>query len=179
MIKCTEESASPAWLASSIMNASNRDAEQKYTSKFDIGHTRCREHRSHKTPEQGYNNTRCNTIVENCASFPRQREMCDIIMDQYRPCTCSILACMLWKYVWETTPTYSTLTFIYLRTVLVVYLSVPFLLKSSYTLLLETVCIPPLTSLICEIKTLLILWKYQVILVITYIFIIKVINYAL
>ena len=67
----------------------------------------------------------------------------------------------------------------YLRTVLVVYLSVPFLLKSSYTLLLETVCIPPLTSLICEIKTLLILWKYQVILVITYISIIKVINYAL
>ena len=60
-----------------------------------------------------------------------------------------------------------------------VYLSVPFLLKSSYTLLLETVCIPPLTSLICEIKTLLISWKYQVILVITYIFIIKVINYAL
>ena len=53
-----------------------------------------------------------------------------------------------------------------LRTVLVVYLSVPFLLKSSYTLLrimLETVCIPPLTSLICEIKTRgLILWKYQV-----------------
>ena len=38
---------------------------------------------------------------------------------------------------------------------------------------------PPLTSLICEIKTRLILWKYQVILVIAYIFIIKVINYAL
>ena len=66
-----------------------------------------------------------------------------------------------------------------LRTVLVVYLSVPFLLKSSYTLLLETVCIPPLTSLICEIKTLLISWKYHDILVITYIFIIKVINYTL
>ena len=70
-----------------------------------------------------------------------------------------------------------------LRTVLVVYLSVPFLLKSSYTLLrimLETVCIPPLTSLICEIKTRgLILWKYQVILVIEYVFIIKDINYAL
>ena len=70
-----------------------------------------------------------------------------------------------------------------LRTVLVVYLSVPFLLKSSYTLLrlmLETVCIPPLTSLICEIKTRgMILWKYQVILVIEYIFIIKGINYAL
>ena len=69
-----------------------------------------------------------------------------------------------------------------LRTVLVVYLSVPFLLKSSYRLyplMLETVCIPPLTSLIYEIKTLLILWKYQVILVIAYIFIIKVINYAL
>ena len=70
-----------------------------------------------------------------------------------------------------------------LRTVLVVYLSVPFLLKSSYTLLrimLETVCIPPLTSLICEIKTRgLILWKYQVILVIEYVFIIKGINYAL
>ena len=43
--------------------------------------------------------------------------------------------------------------------------------------MLETVCIPPLTSLICE--TLLILWKYQVIIVIAYIFIIKVINYAL
>ena len=61
-----------------------------------------------------------------------------------------------------------------------------FLLKSSYRLyplmyvkMLETVCIPPLTSLICEIKTLLILWKYQVILVIAYIFIIKVINYSL
>ena len=59
------------------------------------------------------------------------------------------------------------------------------LLKSSHRLyplmyikMLETVCIPPLTSLICEIKTLLILWKYQVILVIAYIFIIKVINYA-
>ena len=72
-----------------------------------------------------------------------------------------------------------------LRTVLVVYLSVPLLLKSSYRLyplmyikMLETVCIPPLTSLICEIKTLLILLKYQVILVIAYIFIIKVINYA-
>ena len=38
---------------------------------------------------------------------------------------------------------------------------------------------PPLTSLICEIKTRLILWKYQVILVIAYIFIIKIINYAL
>ena len=67
-----------------------------------------------------------------------------------------------------------------LRTVLVVYLSVPFLLKSSYTLLrimLETVCIPPL---ICEINTRgLILWKYQVIIVIEYVFIIKVINYAL
>ena len=54
-----------------------------------------------------------------------------------------------------------------LRTVLVVYLSVPFLLKSSYRLyplmyfkMLETVCLPPLTGLICEIKTLLILWKY-------------------
>ena len=71
----------------------------------------------------------------------------------------------------------------HLRTVLVVYLSVPFLPKSSYTLLrimLETVCIPPLTSLICEIKTRgLILWKYQVILVIEYVFIIKSINYAL
>ena len=71
-----------------------------------------------------------------------------------------------------------------LRTVLVVYLSVPFLLKSSYTLLrimLETICTPPpLTSLICEIKTRgLILWKYQVILVIEYLFIIKGINYAL
>ena len=70
-----------------------------------------------------------------------------------------------------------------LRTVLVVYLSIPFLLKSSYTLLrimLETVWIPPLTSLICEIKTRgLILWKYQVILVIEYVFIIKGINYAL
>ena len=61
-----------------------------------------------------------------------------------------------------------------------------FLLKSSYRLyplmyfkMLETVWILPLTSLICEIKTLLILWKYQVILVIAYIFIIKVINYAL
>ena len=71
------------------------------------------------------------------------------------------------------------------RTVLVVYLSVPFLLKSSYTLLrimLETVCIPPpppLTSLICEIKTRgLILWKYQVLLVIEYVFIIKGFNYA-
>ena len=70
-----------------------------------------------------------------------------------------------------------------LRTVLVVYLSVPFLLKSCYRLyplmyikMLETVCIPPLTSLICEVKTLLILWKYQVILVIAYIFIIKAIN---
>ena len=38
---------------------------------------------------------------------------------------------------------------------------------------------PPLTSLICEIKTRLMLWKYQVILVIAYILIIKVINYAL
>ena len=58
-----------------------------------------------------------------------------------------------------------------------------FLLKSSYTLLrimLETVCIPPLTSLICEIKTRgLVLWKYKVILVIEYVFIIKGINYAL
>ena len=44
-----------------------------------------------------------------------------------------------------------------LRTFLVVYLSIPFLLKSSYILLFETVCIPPLTSLICEIKTRLIL----------------------
>ena len=70
-----------------------------------------------------------------------------------------------------------------LRTVLVVYLSVPFLLKSSCTLLrimLETVCIPPLRSLICEIKTRgLILWKYQVIFVIEYVFIIKGINHAL
>ena len=39
---------------------------------------------------------------------------------------------------------------------------------------------PPLTSLICEIKTRgLILWKYQVIHVIEYVFIIKGINYAL
>ena len=38
---------------------------------------------------------------------------------------------------------------------------------------------PPSTSLICEINTCLILWKFQVILVIAYIFIIKVINYAL
>ena len=37
---------------------------------------------------------------------------------------------------------------------------------------------PPLTGLICEIKTLLILWKYQVILVIAYIFIIKVIMHC-
>ena len=36
---------------------------------------------------------------------------------------------------------------------------------------------PPFTSLICEIKTRgLILWKYQVILVIEYVFIIKGIN---
>ena len=74
-------------------------------------------------------------------------------------------------------------TYSHLRTVLVVYLSIPFLLKSSYTLLmLETVCtpLPLLTSLICEIKTRgLILWKYQVILVIEYVFIIKGINYAL
>ena len=34
-------------------------------------------------------------------------------------------------------------------------------------------------EIVCEIKTPLILWKYQVILVIAYIFIIKVINYAL
>ena len=47
-----------------------------------------------------------------------------------------------------------------------------------YVEMLETVCIPPLTSLICEIKRLLILWKYQVILVTAYIFILKVINYA-
>ena len=39
---------------------------------------------------------------------------------------------------------------------------------------------PPVTSLICEIKTRgLILWKYQVILVFEYVFIIKGINYAL
>ena len=58
-----------------------------------------------------------------------------------------------------------------------------FFTEEFYTLLrimLETVCIPPLTSLICEIKTRgLILWKYQVILVIEYVFIIKCINYAL
>ena len=48
-----------------------------------------------------------------------------------------------------------------------------------YIKMLETVRMhPPLKNLICEIKTLLILWKYQVILVIAYIFIIKVINYA-
>ena len=34
-------------------------------------------------------------------------------------------------------------------------------------------------EIVCEIKTRLILWKYQVILVIAYTFIIKVINYAL
>ena len=61
-----------------------------------------------------------------------------------------------------------TKSMIPLRTVLVVYLSVPFLMKSSYKLyplMLETVC-RPLTSLIYEIKTLLNLWKYQIILVI-------------
>ena len=69
--------------------------------------------------------------------------------------------------------------FVLLRTVLVVYLSVPFFTEEflypfTYVKMLET-----LTSLICEIKTRLILWKYQVILIIVYIFIIKVINYAL
>ena len=48
-----------------------------------------------------------------------------------------------------------------LRTVLVVYLSVPFLLKSSYTL-----CLNCMHEIVCEVKTRLILWKYQVILVI-------------
>ena len=38
---------------------------------------------------------------------------------------------------------------------------------------------PPFNKFNIEIKTLLILWKYQVILVTAYIFIIKVINYAL
>ena len=45
-----------------------------------------------------------------------------------------------------------------------------FIYPLTYVKMLETVCIPPLTSLICEIKTRLILWKYQVILVIEYIY---------
>ena len=70
--------------------------------------------------------------------------------------------------------------FYFLRTVLVVYLSVPFYWRVPIPSCLKLYAPPPpLTSLICEIKTHLILWKYQVILVITYIFIIKVINYAL
>ena len=96
------------------------------------------------------------------------------------------LAPCKWNQAWRPSELYMCIERerkLILRTVLVVYLSVPFLLKSSYTLLrimLETVCIPPLTSLICEIKTRgLILLKYQVILVIEYAFIIKVINYAL
>ena len=68
-----------------------------------------------------------------------------------------------------------------LKTFLVVYLPVPFLLKSSYTPLRMLKCLklyaPPYKFK--QIKTRQILWKYQVILVIAYIFIIKVMNNAL
>ena len=54
-----------------------------------------------------------------------------------------------------------------LRTFLVVYLSVPFLLKSSYILLrMQKNVLNCMHEIVCEVKTRLILWKYQVILVI-------------
>ena len=62
----------------------------------------------------------------------------------------------------------------FLKTFLVVYLPVPFLLIPL------TNCMhPPPFNKFKQIKTRLILWKYQVILIIAYIFIIKVMNNAL
>ena len=132
-------------------------------------------------------------------AFRRDKNLCDVLVhrktdkilgQKEENCACDVCESIIKDTISDTKgeKSYSVVKDVTckdrnLRTVLVVYLSVPFLLKSSYTLLrimLETVCIPPLTSLICEIKTRgLISWKYQVILVIEYVFIIKGINYAL